>query len=77
MGKIQVSIRKQAKGKWSSLGLPLELHNTFLRKKDRGETQRPSDVCTFDISCVTAVSQVTSDAAPAGRLQLHNMTEMH
>ncbi|KAM8870814.1 cytochrome b5 reductase 4 [Spinachia spinachia] len=35
VGKIQVSIRKQAKGKWSSLGLPLELHNTFLRKKDR------------------------------------------
>ncbi|XP_070691505.1 cytochrome b5 reductase 4 [Pempheris klunzingeri] len=35
VGKIQVTIRKQAKGKWTSLGQPLEFHNTFLRKKDR------------------------------------------
>ncbi|TKS81583.1 Cytochrome b5 reductase 4 [Collichthys lucidus] len=35
VGKIQVTIRKQAKGKWISLGQPLEFHNTFLRKKDR------------------------------------------
>lgn len=35
VGKIQVSIRKQAKGKWTSLGQPLDSHNTFLRQKDR------------------------------------------
>lgn len=39
VGKIQVSVRKQAKRKWTSLGQPLEFHNTFLRKKDRGEFQ--------------------------------------
>lgn len=36
VGKIQVTMRKQAKGKWTSLGQPLEFHNTFLHKKDRG-----------------------------------------
>lgn len=35
VGKIQVSLHKQAKGKWTSLGQQLESHNTFLRKKDR------------------------------------------
>nr|XP_046255989.1 cytochrome b5 reductase 4 [Scatophagus argus]XP_046255990.1 cytochrome b5 reductase 4 [Scatophagus argus]XP_046255991.1 cytochrome b5 reductase 4 [Scatophagus argus] len=35
VGKIQVTIRKQVKRKWTSLGQPLEFHNTFLRKKDR------------------------------------------
>ncbi|XP_035528872.1 cytochrome b5 reductase 4 [Morone saxatilis] len=35
VGKIQVTIRKQDKRKWTSLGQPLEFHNTFLRKKDR------------------------------------------
>lgn len=39
VGKIQVTIRKQVKGKWASHGQPLEFHNTFLRKKDRGEIQ--------------------------------------
>lgn len=37
VGKIQVSIHKQTKGKWMSLGQPLESHNTFLLKKDQGE----------------------------------------
>ncbi|KAM4735856.1 cytochrome b5 reductase 4 isoform 2-T2 [Anableps anableps] len=36
VGKIQVTINKQTKGKWTSLGQPLEFHNTFLCKKDRG-----------------------------------------
>ncbi|KAG8010373.1 Cytochrome b5 reductase 4 [Nibea albiflora] len=40
VGKIQVTIRKQAKGKWTSLGQPLEFHNTFLRKKDRAPYYR-------------------------------------
>lgn len=35
VGKIQVSLHKQAKEKWTSLGQPLDSHNTFLRKKDR------------------------------------------
>ncbi|CAN9514186.1 unnamed protein product [Ophioblennius macclurei] len=35
VGKIQVSIRKQSKEKWSSLGQPLDSHNTFFRQKDR------------------------------------------
>lgn len=35
VGKVQVSIRKQTKGKWTSLGQPLDSHNTFLRQKDR------------------------------------------
>lgn len=41
VGKIQVSIRKQSKLKWTSLGQPLEFHNTFLLKKDRGKIQEP------------------------------------
>ncbi|XP_026149560.1 cytochrome b5 reductase 4 [Mastacembelus armatus] len=35
VGKIQVSIRKQVKGKWASFGEPLEFHNTFIHQKDR------------------------------------------
>ncbi|XP_054869587.1 cytochrome b5 reductase 4 isoform X3 [Amphiprion ocellaris] len=42
VGKIQITMRKQAKGKWESLGQPLEFHNTFQRKKDRDtEVVRP------------------------------------
>lgn len=40
VGKIQVSIRKGAHGKWASLGQPLESHNTFVRQKDRGGFQQ-------------------------------------
>ncbi|XP_077453760.1 cytochrome b5 reductase 4 isoform X2 [Stigmatopora argus] len=36
VGKIQVTIYKQAEEKWSSCGQPLEFHDTFLAKKDRG-----------------------------------------
>ncbi|XP_014880904.1 cytochrome b5 reductase 4 isoform X4 [Poecilia latipinna] len=35
VGKIQVTINKQTRGKWTSLGQPLEFHNTFLCKKNR------------------------------------------
>ncbi|XP_014880903.1 cytochrome b5 reductase 4 isoform X3 [Poecilia latipinna] len=42
VGKIQVTINKQTRGKWTSLGQPLEFHNTFLCKKNRGtEIVRP------------------------------------
>ncbi|KAM4567636.1 cytochrome b5 reductase 4 [Fundulus diaphanus] len=36
VGKIQVTMHKPSEGKWPSLGQPLEFHNTFLCKKDRG-----------------------------------------
>ena len=45
VGKIQLSIPKQAKGKWASVGQPLEFHNSFLRQKDRGETKKCSTSC--------------------------------
>ncbi|XP_015225018.1 PREDICTED: cytochrome b5 reductase 4-like, partial [Cyprinodon variegatus] len=40
VGKIQVSIPKGSKAKWTSLGQPLDSHNTFLCKKDRGLVYR-------------------------------------
>lgn len=39
VGKIQVSLRKKGKTKWTSLGQPLEFHNTFVLKKERGESE--------------------------------------
>lgn len=51
VGKIQVSIRKQDKGKWTSLGQPLEFHNTFLLKKDRGKTQHSTYLHLFLNEC--------------------------
>lgn len=47
MGKIQVTLRKQAKQKWTSLGQALEFHNTFLRKKDRGKVPQYRHSETF------------------------------
>lgn len=38
VGKIQVSLRKRVKTKWTKLGQPLEFHNTFVLKKERGES---------------------------------------
>ncbi|KAJ3598656.1 hypothetical protein NHX12_002161 [Muraenolepis orangiensis] len=35
VGKIQLSMAKRTKGKWASLGQPLDLHNSFLRQTDR------------------------------------------
>uniref|UniRef100_A0A3Q2QXF5 Cytochrome b5 reductase 4 n=1 Tax=Fundulus heteroclitus TaxID=8078 RepID=A0A3Q2QXF5_FUNHE len=40
VGKIQVTMHKPSEGKWTSLGQPLEFHNTFLCKKDRGLVYR-------------------------------------
>uniref|UniRef100_A0AAQ4QED1 Cytochrome b5 reductase 4 n=2 Tax=Gasterosteus aculeatus aculeatus TaxID=481459 RepID=A0AAQ4QED1_GASAC len=68
VGKIQVSIRKQAKGKWSSLGLPLELHNTFLRKKDRALHYR---------DCVLVSKTEVNHNTHVFRLQLPRGTVMH
>ncbi|KAL6108673.1 cyb5r4 [Pungitius sinensis] len=68
VGKIQVSIRKQTKGKWSSLGLPLELHNTFLRKKDRALHYR---------DCVLVSKTEVNHNTHVFRLQLPRGTVMH
>ncbi|KAI1885585.1 hypothetical protein AGOR_G00205320 [Albula goreensis] len=37
VGKVQVSLRKAARAKWDKLGEPLQSHDSFLRRKDRGE----------------------------------------
>ncbi|XP_075962997.1 cytochrome b5 reductase 4 isoform X2 [Anarhichas minor] len=68
VGKIQVSIRKQAKGKWSSLGQPLEFHNTFLRKKDRALHYR---------DCVLVSKTEVNHNTHMFRLQLPRGTVMH
>lgn len=39
VGKIQVSLRKKGKTKWTNLGQPLEFHNTFVLKKERGGSE--------------------------------------
>ncbi|XP_054477451.1 cytochrome b5 reductase 4 [Anoplopoma fimbria] len=68
VGKIQVSIRKQAKGKWTSLGQPLEFHNTFLRKKDRALHYR---------DCVLVSKTEVNHNSHVFRLQLPRGTVMH
>ncbi|KAF3840312.1 hypothetical protein F7725_019029 [Dissostichus mawsoni] len=68
VGKIQVSIRKQAKGKWTSLGQPLESHNTFLRKKDRALYYR---------DCVLVSKTEVNHNSHVFRLQLPRGTVMH
>ncbi|XP_068592274.1 cytochrome b5 reductase 4 [Cebidichthys violaceus] len=68
VGKIQVSIRKQAEGKWSSLGQPLESHNTFLRKKDRALHYR---------DCVLVSKTEVNHNTHMFRLQLPRGTVMH
>ncbi|XP_074510948.1 cytochrome b5 reductase 4 isoform X2 [Sebastes fasciatus] len=68
VGKIQVSIRKQVKGKWTSLGQPLEFHNTFLRKKDRALYYR---------DCVLVSKTEVNHDTHVFRLQLPRGTVMH
>ncbi|XP_008277742.1 cytochrome b5 reductase 4 [Stegastes partitus] len=68
VGKIQVSIRKQAKGKWASLGQPLEFHNTLLRKKDRA---------VFYRDCVLVSKTEVNHNTYVFRLQLPRGTVMH
>ncbi|XP_045919941.1 cytochrome b5 reductase 4 [Micropterus dolomieu] len=68
VGKIQISIRKQAKGKWTSLGQPLEFHNTFLRKKDRALYYR---------DCVLVSKTEVNHNTHVFRLQLPHGTVMH
>uniref|UniRef100_A0A665WQB6 Cytochrome b5 reductase 4 n=1 Tax=Echeneis naucrates TaxID=173247 RepID=A0A665WQB6_ECHNA len=68
VGKIQISIRKKAKGKWTSLGQPLEFHNTFLRKKDRAPYYR---------HCVMVSKTEVNHNTHLFRLQLPRGTIMH
>ncbi|KAG7474766.1 cytochrome b5 reductase 4 [Solea senegalensis] len=68
VGKIQVSIRKQAKGKWTSLGQPMEFHNTFLLKKDRAPYYR---------DCVLVSKTDVNHNTHMFRLQLPRGTVMH
>ncbi|KAM3614041.1 uncharacterized protein V6R79_009001 [Siganus canaliculatus] len=68
VGKIQVSIRKQTKRKWTSLGEPLEFHNTFLRKKDRALVYR---------DCVLVSKTELNHNTHVFRLQLPRGSVMH
>ncbi|KAA8592017.1 hypothetical protein FQN60_017422 [Etheostoma spectabile] len=68
VGKIQISIRKQAKGKWTKLGQPLEFHNTFLRKKDRALYYR---------DCVLVSKTQVNHNTYVFRLQFPRGTVMH
>uniref|UniRef100_A0A8C9XY36 Cytochrome b5 reductase 4 n=1 Tax=Sander lucioperca TaxID=283035 RepID=A0A8C9XY36_SANLU len=66
--KIQISIRKQAKVKWTRLGQPLEFHNTFLRKKDRALYYR---------DCVLVSKTQVNHNTHVFRLQFPRGTVMH
>uniref|UniRef100_A0A3B4FXX0 Cytochrome b5 reductase 4-like n=1 Tax=Pundamilia nyererei TaxID=303518 RepID=A0A3B4FXX0_9CICH len=68
VGKIQVSIRKGAHGKWASLGQPLESHNTFVRQKDRA---------LFYRDCVLVSKTEVNHNTYLFRLQLPAGTVMH
>ncbi|XP_070823257.1 cytochrome b5 reductase 4 [Chaetodon trifascialis] len=68
VGKIQISIRKQAKGKWTSLGQPLEFHNTFVLKKDRALYYR---------DCALVSKTKVNHNTHVFRLQLPRGTVMH
>ncbi|XP_056290478.1 cytochrome b5 reductase 4 [Pseudoliparis swirei] len=68
VGKIQVTMRKQAKGKWSRLGQPLAFHNTFLRKNDRALHYR---------DCVLVSKTEVNHDTHVFRLQLPRGTVMH
>uniref|UniRef100_A0A671V5X5 Cytochrome b5 reductase 4 n=1 Tax=Sparus aurata TaxID=8175 RepID=A0A671V5X5_SPAAU len=65
---ISVSVRKQAKRKWTSLGQPLEFHNTFLRKKDRA---------LFYRNCVLVSKTEVNHNTHVFRLQLPRGTVRH
>nr|XP_020477316.1 cytochrome b5 reductase 4 isoform X2 [Monopterus albus] len=67
-GKIQVSIHKQDKAKWTVLGQPLEFHNTFQCKKGRAPYYR---------DCVLLSKTEVNHNTHVFRLQLPHGTVMH
>ncbi|XP_011483250.1 cytochrome b5 reductase 4 isoform X2 [Oryzias latipes] len=68
VGKIQLSVRKLTKGKWATLGQPLEHHNTFLCKKDRA---------VFYRDCVLLSKTEVNYNTQVFRLQCPQGTIMH
>ncbi|XP_077430750.1 cytochrome b5 reductase 4 [Vanacampus margaritifer] len=68
VGKIQVTIHKQAEGKWSSFGQPLEFHNTFVSKKERALLFR---------DCVLVSKTEVNHNTHVFQLQLPRGTIMH
>ncbi|XP_072251055.1 cytochrome b5 reductase 4 isoform X2 [Leuresthes tenuis] len=68
VGKIQITLRKQTTGKWTSLGQPLEFHNTFLCKKDRA---------LFYRDCVLVSKTDVNHNTHMFRLQFSRGTVMH
>ncbi|XP_061529576.1 cytochrome b5 reductase 4 isoform X2 [Phycodurus eques] len=68
VGKIQVTIHKQAEGNWSSFGQPLEFHHTFLSKKDRA---------LFFRDCVLVSKTEVNHNTCVFQLQLPRGTIMH
>lgn len=68
VGKVQVSMRKQAKEKWSSLGRPLDAHNTLQRQKDRA---------LFYRDCVLVSRSEVNHNTLLLRLQLPRGSVMH
>uniref|UniRef100_A0A3P9JV83 Cytochrome b5 reductase 4 n=1 Tax=Oryzias latipes TaxID=8090 RepID=A0A3P9JV83_ORYLA len=68
VGKIQLTVRKLTKGKWATLGQPLEHHNTFLCKKDRA---------VFYRDCVLLSKTEVNYNTQVFRLQCPQGTIMH
>uniref|UniRef100_A0A8C7CLH6 Cytochrome b5 reductase 4 n=1 Tax=Oncorhynchus kisutch TaxID=8019 RepID=A0A8C7CLH6_ONCKI len=68
VGKIQVSMRKAAKGKWEELGEPLEFHDSLFRKKDRA---------IFYRECMLVSKTAVTHDTWVFRLQLPLGTLMH
>ncbi|XP_077567976.1 cytochrome b5 reductase 4 isoform X2 [Stigmatopora nigra] len=68
VGKIQVTIYKEAEEKWSSCGQPLEFHDTFLAKKDRG---------LFFRDCVLVSKTELNHNTHMFQLQLPSGSAMH
>uniref|UniRef100_A0A4W5RL49 Cytochrome b5 reductase 4 n=1 Tax=Hucho hucho TaxID=62062 RepID=A0A4W5RL49_9TELE len=68
VGKIHVSMRKAAKGKWEELGEPLEFHDSLFRKKDRA---------IFYRECMLVSKTAVTHDTWVFRLQLPLGTLMH
>ncbi|KAM6967520.1 cytochrome b5 reductase 4, partial [Aplochiton taeniatus] len=68
VGKVQVSIRKQDKGKWTELGQPLEFHDSLLRRTDRA---------LFYRECAVVSKTEVNYNTHVFRLQLPRGTMMH
>ncbi|XP_061571294.1 cytochrome b5 reductase 4 isoform X2 [Cololabis saira] len=68
VGKIQLTVHKLSAGKWSSLGQPLDSHNTFLCKKDRA---------LFYRDCILVSRSEVNHNTHVFRIQLPRGSVMH